>query len=488
MPVNDERAWQGLGHGAPNAAREIVNAQTALKISTYWACVSLIADSVAMLPKFVYRRRADGGRERADNHPLFDILHTQPNTDQTSFEFFEMLTGHALRRGNAYARIVPGPRGPADQLLPLHPDKVRIEILPNGKSRYMIRQRTGQEDPFNDEDILHLKGLSDDGVRGLDNVALESESLGLSLASQKYSSRFYGNDSSPGGVLKSKGKLSPEAQTRLKASWQEAHTGSNQHRVAVLEEGLEWQGVSFNARESQFIEREEFQAEDICRWKRVPPHMVGLTSKATTWGSGIEQMSIGFVTYTLMPWLVRWQQAISRDLIIAPQVYFVEFVVDGLLRGDALSRYNVYNIGRNMGVLSANDIRRLENMNPREDGGGDAYLTPLNMQPSAGKIGGHYTALMHETAARIARKEQAALTRAAKKAGQNGDWAEAVEKFLDDHAAFVAESLCVPLAYAQRYVLEQHRRLMAGGPGILDDWEAQSTQVLIELTAPGEPL
>jgi HK97 family phage portal protein len=291
------------------------------------------------------------------------VLHDQPNEQQTAMEFKDMLTGHVLLRGNGYAQILPGPRGPVDQLIPIHPDRVTVEKLPSGRLRYQVIQDDGEKRPFNQEDIFHLRGPSKDGITGMDIITYAADSFGLTLAAERYGGRFFRNDSKPGGVLRTEKTLSDGAARRLKTSWEAAHTGSNQHRVAILEEGLEWQQIGISPEQAQFLGTREFQAEDVCRWFRVPPHMVGLTSKATSWGSGIESMGIGFVTYTLMPWLTRWKQTISKDLIIAPETYFADFIVDGLYRGDIETRYNAYAIGRQWGWLNVNDIRRFENMN-----------------------------------------------------------------------------------------------------------------------------
>jgi HK97 family phage portal protein len=378
---NEERFWAAL---APAAASGMsVSPETALRISAVWACVGLLAETIASLPFVMFKRLADGGRERDPSHALYRLLHNQPNAWQTAFEFREMLTAHALLRGNGYAEIVPGVSGAVEQLIPNHPDRVRVEDLPGGGFRYQVKQGDGSERPVNAEDMFHLRGLSLDGVTGLSVVAYARESMGLSLAAERYGARFFGNDTRPGGILKKEGKLSPEAAKRLKDTWESAHAGvGNSHRVAVLEEGLEWQQIGMAPEDAQFLQTREFQAEDVARWFRVPPHMIGLTSKATSWGSGIEQLSMAFVTYTLLPWLQRWQQCVSRDLITKPDEHFAEFVVDGLLRGDTKSRYGAYAVGRQWGWLSVNDIRRLENMNPIGESG-DQYLRPLNMVDAA---------------------------------------------------------------------------------------------------------
>jgi hypothetical protein len=244
----------------------------------------------------------------------------------------------------------------------------------------------------------------------------------------------------------------------------------------VLEDGLEWKAVGLSQKDAQFLESREFQSEDIARWFRVPGHMVGLTAKTTSWGSGIEQLGIGFVTYTLMPWLTRWQQGISRDLIIAPNVYFVEWLVDALLRGDQTSRYGSYATGRQWGWLSPNDVRRYENMNPIP--GGDDYLTPLNMQPvgAGGASSGHYQQLLNETASRIARKETAALSK------HRPDWPESVAEFYRDHGAFVSQTLHIPAADAAAYVAQRQAQiLLAGGPDAVATQEAAGVAQLLNL-------
>lgn len=544
-------AYDQAVHLSATASGVPVSAQTALKISTVWACVRLIAETIASLPLVVYQRRADGGRSEATNHPLFDLLHDQPNRYQTAFEFREMMTGHALLRGNAYAKIEPGPRGFADQLIPLHPDRVIVEQLKSPDAAPRYRYKVEGLGTFNDTDILHLRGLSGDGITGIDPITYARESFGLTLAGERYGARFFRNDARPSVVLKHPKELKGEAAKRLAASWNQNHGGENIHGTAVLEEGMDLVTVGVEPRNAQFLELREFQAEDACRWFRVPPHMVGLTSKATTWGSGIEQMSIGFVVYTLLPWLKRWEQAISRDLILVPQTYFVEHIVTALLRGDAKARYETYEIARRTGIMNPNEARALENMNPRTDPGGNAFdgsdgamaaagsvaapgaaagaqptaddetalktkavgelvragfkqqdaakavglpsmddwgLPPVTVQPREKvapsapplkDVGSHYQELLREAAGRVVRKEIAALSRAAKRAGS--DWPAVVDEFYADHATFVAQTLSISADMAERYVAEQVAELTARGPEALADWESRRVADLVAL-------
>ncbi|RMG98273.1 MAG: phage portal protein [Chloroflexi bacterium] len=462
-------AW--WGGAASSTAGIVIDQDAALKISTVYACVSLISETIASLPLFVYRYLADGGRVRAVNHPLYELLHDQPNSTQTSFEFRQMMMTHALMRGSGYARIVPGERGFVNELVPIHPDNVRKEALGNGRFRYVIRDDDGVERPYLPDEIFEIGGMSLDGMNTVSVVSHARDSFGLAIAAERYGSKFYKNDSRPGGILTTDGKLTAEAAARLRASWQAAHSGDNQWRVAVLENGLRWQQIGVTPDEAQFLQSREFQAEDICRWFRVPPHMVGLTSKATSWGSGIEQQSIGFVTYTLRPWLVRCQQAIARDLILARDRYFVDFVVEGLLRGDIGSRYNAYAIARQWGWMSVNEIRRLENLNPIENG--DRYLEPLNMTEAGqnAALASHHMMLIEEAAARLVRREVAALTRAKNKCtgDDNGTaWETAVADFYREHVRLVAETMRIPETVAREYCQAQTAQVLAHGVESLD--------------------
>lgn len=509
MPVNDERAWTNWA--PPTAAGVQVSPDTALKISTVWACVGLISDCLGMLPTIIYERMANGDRRRAGAHPLYALLHDQPNANQTAFDWKKMQTAHLLLRGNAYNYIQPGPRGFADQLKPLPPDWVTPEKLPDDRLRYKYQEPGKPPVWYTDDEIMHLRGLTLDGKIGLGVVAHARETLGTSLAREAYGARFFGNNSRPDGVLKTAGKLSKEGGERMAASWNDAHQGvGKSHRIAILEEGLEYQAMSLSNKDSQFLELGEFTAEDIAgRWFRVPPHMVGLTSKSTSWGSGIEQMGIGFVTYTLMPWLTIWEQSISRDLILATGRYFAEFLTDALLRGDMTSRYNAYSIGRNNGWLSVNEIRTRENMNRIDSPGADEYIKPLNMtdidddqsqdqqemdqapagQPMPGmpedtppapapENGAHYTRLLFEAVHRVARKEYMAMSKAAKR---GGDWSAAVTDFYGDHAPYVAQVLAVPIERAETYAAAQALMLLESGPAYLTDFEDNAGGTLLKL-------
>jgi len=363
--ANDEAAWSSWGvSGGYSATGVYVGAERALQASAVWSCARLIAESIATMPIIMYRRLADGGKERAYGHPLYGVLHDAPNNTMTAFAFKRVMMVHALLYGNGYALIKDGARGPVDHLVLLHPDSVRVEAIPGGV-RYMVKEGVGKERAVNAEDMLHLPGLSLDGVSGLSLVAYSRESIGLALAAQGYSARFYSQNAQPGGILQHPGKLSPEVAKRVKESWEANHGGlGNAHRVAVLEEGLEWKQTGMTNQDAELISQLDWSAADIARFFNVPLHMIQLMTKSTSWGSGIEEMGIEFVTFTLLPWIRNWEQLIQKQLVLAPQTYFAEFLVDSLMRGKLNDRYAAYAVGVNNSWLSPNDVRRLGEYEP----------------------------------------------------------------------------------------------------------------------------
>ena len=358
-----------------------VTKDAALKLSAAWRCTSILTGSVAMLPLPVYQRRRDGGKERATNHPLYALLHDRPNAWQTSHEWRELLMHHLLWRGNAYSRIVKGPRGPVDQLVPMHPDAVTPEQQRDGSIKYRVRMQDGQTQTLYDDEVFHLRGLSDDGVTGLDVITHAAQTMGIGLAQERFAGQFFAQSPAPGAVAEHPGQLGKEATERLRDQMAKRATGANQQKLLVLEEGMKFtqMQVGLTAEQAQLIQARETSAEDVCRWFGVPPHMAGLTAKSTSWGTGIEQQSIGYVVYTLLPWLRKWEARISHDLILAPDTYYAEFIVDALLRGDAKSRAETLQIWRRNGIVNADEWRAMENLNAIPDGAGEIYTIEANM-------------------------------------------------------------------------------------------------------------
>jgi len=357
--------------GVQTSAGLKVTPQTAASLNALMACVRVIAETLASFPLIIYRNRADGGKDRAENHPMYRTLKFQPNPWQTRFEFVEMLEGHILLRGNAFCEIVPTGGGGAD-LMPLNPDRMLVEQLANGRLRYTHKDEIGKETIFNQDEIFHVRGMSFSGLLGLDPVELGADTIGTAMAGERYAGNFYRNDGTPSGVLKHPNRLGEEAQKNLQKSFGGLTVATDgAHRIRILEEGMDWQQIGINAEEAQLIESRKFAVEEIARMMRVPPHLIQSLDKATF--SNIEQQSLDFLTNTMRPWATRWELALQRD-VIDDEVFFAEFLIDAQLRADIKTRYEVYSIGIASTMLSPNEARQKENMNPRE--GGDSFENP----------------------------------------------------------------------------------------------------------------
>lgn len=362
------------------AAGVSVTPQSALRLSAVYACVRILSESVAQLPLFVYEKQNSGGKARATKHPLYRLLHDAPNDDMTSFEYREMLMVHLCLRGNAYSEIVWNTRGQVQALYPLHPDRVQVFWKDNERF-YRIWNANQSSVELPEYKIWHLRGMSEDGITGLSPIALHRQAIGLGLAAEEFGARFFGSGAQLSGVLQHPGELGDEAYERVLRNWNARYGGlSNAHQTVILEEGTTYQPISVAPEDAQFLETRQFQVTDIARIFRVPPHMIADLDKATF--SNIEHQGIEFVVHTLTPWLRRFEQSLTQRMMTQAEQsrYFIEFLIDGLLRGDTESRYAAYATARQNGWLSANDIRELENMNPVN--GGDVYLVPLNMVPA----------------------------------------------------------------------------------------------------------
>lgn len=381
--ANDERWWHDIGFSASSATGTKISEQTALNSVAVFACVRLLSETLASIPLPLYQRLTNRGKRRAFEHPLYSLLHDSPNPEMTSFNFREALMSHVALWGNAYAEIDWNmKKGRPIALWPLRPDRMRVK-RDKGKLFYYYRLPDGNEKILPSYRVLHIPGLGYDGVMGYSPITMAREAIGLSLATEEFGARFFGNGATPGGVMEHPNKLSGEAQDNLRKSWNEMHQGlANQHRLAILEEGMKYHQIGIPPDDAQFLETRKFQRGEIASFFHIPPHMIGDLEKATY--SNIEHQGIEFVVYTMRPWFVRWEQAISKSLLWPPErkTHFVEFLVDGLLRGDAKSRYEAYATGRQWGWLSANDIRELENMDPLPGDEGNIYYVPMNMMPT----------------------------------------------------------------------------------------------------------
>lgn len=359
-----------------------VNERTAMQTTAVYACVRILAEAVASLPLHVYEYQDDGGKKLVHDHPLYYLLHDEPNPEMTSFVFRETLMSHLLIWGNAYAQIIRDGAGRVLGLYPLLPDKMDVQRDDRGNIYYVYSRNSDENPMFKEygdirlkaEDVLHIPGLGFDGLIGYSPIAMAKNAVGMTLACEEYGASFFANGANPGGVLEHPGVLKDPSKVR--ESWNSVYRGvNNAHKIAVLEEGMKYQQIGIPPEEAQFLETRKFQINEIARLYRIPPHMVGDLDKSNF--SNIEQQSLEFVKYTLDPWVIRWEQSLQRSLLRPGEKgkYFIKLNVDGLLRGDYQSRMNGYAVGRQNGWFSANDIREMENMNPIPDEqGGNLYL------------------------------------------------------------------------------------------------------------------
>ena len=381
--IDDPRLWPSLFQYLPSKTGQNVNPDTALQSSAVYACVRVLAETMASLPLMVYKRK-DKGKDVADSHELYFLLHDMPNPFQTSFEFREMAMGHLCLRGNFFAFKEMTKGGDILRIWPLHPAHMQVRREKGGQVIFQYADPiSGRTEIIPNDLIWHIKGLSADGILGLSPISLAREAIGQHLTQMDYAARLYSNSPHMAGVIKTPGNLKDEQQERLRKQFVTATTGDNAFLPPVMSGGLEWVNIGMNNEDAQFIESMNFSIEDIARIFRVPTVLIQHPDKTSTYASA-EQFFLSFVTHTIRPWAVRWEQSANKDLLSERdrKRYFVEYNLDGLLRGDLESRYRAYSIGIQWGFLSPNDIRERENMNPRSDDGGDAYLRPLNMQPS----------------------------------------------------------------------------------------------------------
>ena len=371
-----------------STAGKHVNERSAMQMTAVYSCVRILAEAVAGLPLHLYRYTESGGKEKAIDHPLYLLLHDEPNPEMSSFVFRETLMTHLLLWGNAYAQIIRNGKNEVIALYPLMPNKMEVDRDERGQLYYKY-QRSNDEAPTMEGssvilkpcDVLHIPGLGFDGLVGYSPIAMAKNAIGMAIACEEYGAKFFANGAQPGGVLEHPGTI--KDPQRVRESWQSTFGGSgNANRIAVLEEGMKYTPIAISPEQAQFLETRKFQINEIARIFRVPPHMVGDLEKSSF--SNIEQQSLEFVKYTLDPWVIRWEQSLMRSLLTPEEkkTYYAKFNLDGLLRGDYQSRMNGYAIGRQNGWMSANDIRELENLDriPTEEGG-DLYLINGNMLP-----------------------------------------------------------------------------------------------------------
>lgn len=388
-PRNETEGARFKSFFGPTNSGIVVNARTAMQLSAVYACIRVLSESVAQLPLQLYTTE-NGKRKKATDHPLYSLLYAEPNPEMSSFNWREAMMANLLVFGNGYSQKIRNGKGELIALYPLMADKMAVSRDEHGRIyyEYTYSEKEYSGDKKKDEiirlspsDVFHVPGLGFDGLVGYSPLAIAKQAIGTGLACEKYGAKFFDNSAVPAGVIEHPNVLNSDTAERLRESWTSIYGGANKAgKVAVLEQGMTYKPISITPEQVQFLQTRKFQTSEIARIFRVPGHMIGDLDRATY--SNIEQQSIEFVKYTLDPWLVRWEQAIHRQLLTPEekQNCYVKFNVDGLLRGDYQSRMNGYAVGRQNGWLSTNDIRELENMElVSEEDGGNLYLINGNM-------------------------------------------------------------------------------------------------------------
>lgn len=478
----DDRWYSVIGQQSLTGLN--ITPDAAMLQSAVWSCERVLSEDAGTIPLQLFRRIGKNKERIGYNElPLARKLGLEPNRWQTSAEWRMMMFGHQVLRSNCYSQIVPGESGFVEHLVPLNPDRMEPKSLPSGDVIYEYRHPEGRTVRYLADEIFHVKGLSQDGIRGLAVATVGREAIGLAIAEDQYAARFFSGDSMPRLALKHPGHLSPEAMNNVRESWAEKYGGlSGAHQVAVLEEGLEPTTLGMTNEDSQYIEQHLQHLHQVLSLFRMPPHKIGLLDRAT-WGN-IEHLAIAYVTDALRPYLVLWEQRIQKQLILSSSI-FAEFVVEGLLRGDIKSRYEAYLIAKQNGWLNTDEIREKENLNVLPDGQGKTYWRPANMVPAdtpVGMIGSNprqqsahtprLRLLAEEMATRLVRKEIDRVTRAAKRYATDPDaWNGWLQKFYTEHGEEVARSLHLPEAAGQGYAQAQVAALRSsGGVAMMETW------------------
>ncbi len=381
VSLTDSEFWSAYA-GGETASGKSVTVDKALQLSAVWSCVRLLSETIATLPVGFYEK-TDDGREAASSHPLYELLHNQPNADMTAVEFWEVIMASLLLWGNAYAEIDrTGKRITA--LVPLRPERMKVELNNSGAPVYTYRDWPGGKiRNINERDVMHIRAFSTNGIMGLSPVSYARQTLGLAMATDEASAKVFKNGMRPSGVLSMEQILKKDQRAEVRDSLAEQFGGSmNTGKMMVLEAGMKFQPVTMNPEDAQMLQTRAFNIEEICRWFRVWPGLIGHNAQGQTmWGSGVEQMLIGFLTFSLRPWLTRIEQAIRRNLLAPGERnrYFAEFSIEGLLRADSAARAAFYSTMTQNGIMTRNEARKKENLAPHS--GGDQLTVQSNLMP-----------------------------------------------------------------------------------------------------------
>ncbi len=378
-------SWASVFSGGSITGAHITP-ENALRISGWFACLRIISSAVGKTPRITYRRLKKG-KERAVNHPVYGICHDAPNPFMTPMEFFKLGQLCLLSYGNSFSFIERNGGGDVVALWPMHPSRIRLQIVydENGGPRriwYFHYPQNGGEQRLPMESVLHVRGLSCDGILGYSPVDLMREALGLAKIEEEYRARFFFNDARPGAIVEYPGTMSSEAFERYKRDWTETYAGlGNKFKIGFLEQGLKWHDVGLPPQTAQFIEGRQFQLEELARITGVPLVLLQSVEKTTSWGTGVAEIKRAFLENCLLDWFVEWEQRLSAALFTPTErkTYFVEHELKNYLRGDPKTEAEVLQIERRNGVINADDWLEITNRNPLPNKLGQIYIVEGNM-------------------------------------------------------------------------------------------------------------
>jgi len=376
--------WFAGGFESTSGVR--VTPATAMTFVAVYSCIDILSRTVGSLPLYLYRRLPEGGKELAKNHPLYQLMRRRPNPEITAMRYRSTLQGHLASWGNAYSYIEWGGNGYPKALWPLRPDKIQPSRQ-NGRLTYRYYPSSGDlktSDSFDipAEFVLHIPGFGYDGVMGYSPITLAREAIGLGMAAEEYDARYFGSGTHPSIIVEHPGRLSPEGYANLENALTDSYSGLGKaHRLMLLEDGMKASPIAIKPEDAQLLETRKFQVNEIARLFHIPPHMIADVEKTTSWGTGIEELNIGFITHTMRPWFVLWEEELCRALLLdrEQEEYFFEFDLSQLLRGDTLKQMQAWVMAKRNGIFNADEIRGWANLNPIPDGLGKEYIVEKNM-------------------------------------------------------------------------------------------------------------
>lgn len=399
--LRDPRLWSEFGFVTTDTNSGItVNPDNALALGAYYDGIRIISEDIGKLPFITYRRLTPRGKERARDHPIFPLLNEAPNQNMSAMAFRETLTANAIGWGGGFALIRKNGLGEPIELKPIHPSRVQVELSQQGRMFYIVGNDDGSSSVVRQSNMFHLHGLSPDGMNGYSVARLGAESIGRGLSAAAFSASFFRQGSSPKGAIKTMRTFeTDEAIERLRSQWQRTYSGSDGwHRPIILEAGMEWQPISVPPEDAQLIETEHFSVIEIARWLRIAPHKLGALERSTF--SNIEEQNIDHVNDTLIPWARRWEAEAHRKLFVDDPDHFAEHLFLALLRGNSEQRSGFHRELFNIGAVSQNDVRELENMNPIGPEG-DVYYVNGNLVRSQDAAEGSTAATTDPPAGRV---------------------------------------------------------------------------------------